>query len=165
MKQIDNQYRRELTYQGLDQARKQDWKPDLIVWPETVFCRAQLVAGDGNAEAPPDFPYPSQTFPDWLDKANKQSCDVLTDAAREFGKPMIVGLDRQYFSAQGRETLNSAVLITPDGKWCEPDRLEQSYYDKMHLVPFGEYMPFAKTLPWLQSPSPLGSRLQSGRAA
>ena len=59
----------------------------------------------------------------------------MTETAREFGLPMIVGVDRQHFGAQGRETFNTAVLVTPDGSWCEPGRLEQSYYDKMHLVP------------------------------
>ena len=67
--------------------------------------------------------------------------------AREFGRPMIVGVEREYFGAEGREIFNTAVLVTPDGSWCEPGRREQSYYDKMHLVPFGEYMPFAKICP------------------
>ena len=60
---------------------------------------------------------------------------------------MLVGIGRQYYGARGREIFNSAVLITPDGSWCRPDRLEQSYYDKMHLVPFGEYMPFVTIVP------------------
>ena len=75
---------------------------------------------------------------------------------------MILGLDREHYSAQGRDIYNSAVLVTPDGSWCEPGRLEQSYYDKMHLVLFGEYMPFVKSVPWLQSLSPLGTSASPG---
>ena len=79
----------------------------------------------------------------------------MTATAREFGRPMILGLDREHFGPQGVDVYNSAVLVTPDGRWCEPGRCEQSYYDKMHLVPFGEYMPFVKSMPWLQNLSPL----------
>jgi apolipoprotein N-acyltransferase len=37
------------------------------------------------------------------------------------------------------EAFNSAVLVSPDGDWV-------SRYDKVHLVPFGEYVPFQKLL-------------------
>lgn len=39
---------------------------------------------------------------------------------------------------------NSAVLLTPEGKWS-------TRYDKMHLVPFGEYIPFASYLTFAKS--------------
>lgn len=35
------------------------------------------------------------------------------------------------------EAYNSAVLVSPDGDWV-------GRYDKVHLVPFGEYVPFQK---------------------
>lgn len=38
---------------------------------------------------------------------------------------------------------NSAVLITPDGKWT-------GRYDKVHLVPFGEYIPAQSVLVFLK---------------
>jgi apolipoprotein N-acyltransferase len=146
-------------------------KIDLIVWPETVFyCdipvdgninRWPWLSGESNAKVPDDFPEPQQ-FPAWLDYINRVSLDAMTATAAGFGRPMLVGIDREHYGARGREIYNSAALITPDGKWCEPGSLEQSYYDKMHLVPFGEYMPFAKSLPWLQSLSPLGSSSSPG---
>ncbi len=147
---------------------------DLIVWPETVFyCNVEFrdginrlpwMTGDKDAKVPDDIPDPPspQEFQAWLAKINRDTENAMTATAREFGRPMIAGIDREHFGARGREVFNSAVLITPDGKWCEPGRIEQSYYDKMHLVPFGEYMPFAKSLPWLQSLSPLGSSSSPG---
>ena len=162
-----NQYR-DLTIEGL----KAHPEAQLIVWPETVFfCRVERdgqaeympwIMGDKNAKVPDNFPDPPSEFQDRLSIMQRMTLDAMTATAREFGRPMLVGVDRQFYGAEGVETLNSAVLITPDGKWCEPGRLEQSYYDKMHLVPFGEFMPFAKTFPWLQSLSPLGNGSSPG---
>jgi apolipoprotein N-acyltransferase len=146
---------------------------DLIVWPETVYsCALEFngsteyspwITGNDGAIAPANYPYPPQTFLDSLEKSKKKTCKVMTKTALEFGRPMIVGVEREHYGADGREAFNSAVLITPDGSWCKPGRLEQSYYDKMHLVVFGEYMPLVKSLPWLQSLSPLSSSSSWGQ--
>jgi len=167
----DAQYRK-LTGQALAQALDQFQQIDLIVWPETVFsCAIELggrieylpwMTGDKNARIPDDFYDSPQQFQAWLAYINRETQGVMTKTARGFGLPMIVGIGRLHFGAQSRETFNSAVLITPDGSWCEPGRLEQSYYDKMHLVMFGEYMPFVKSVPWLQSLSPLGTSSSPG---
>jgi apolipoprotein N-acyltransferase len=42
------------------------------------------------------------------------------------------------------DLFNSAVLITPDGRWT-------ARYDKNHLVPFGEYIPFQSLLSFAKS--------------
>jgi len=161
-REITDEHYSKLTEKALDEARDRFPRIDLIVWPETVFCRVPLITGDTDALVPAEYPDPPQTFPKRLDDCKRGSCDEMTKAAREFGLPMIVGVNREHFGALGREVFNSAVLLTPDGSWCNPDRLEQSYYDKMHLVPFGEYMPFVEIMPWLQSLSPLGSSASSG---
>ena len=40
---------------------------------------------------------------------------------------------------QATQVFNSAVLVSPDGDWV-------ARYDKIHLVPFGEYVPFKQWL-------------------
>jgi apolipoprotein N-acyltransferase len=155
----DTQYRK-LTHEALNDPKFRD--VDLILWPETVFCLVNWVLGDADAKVPADFPGQPEEFQARLENAGRETRDVMTAAAREFGLPMLVGVQREHYGVEGRETFNSAALVTPDGQWCDPDRVEQSYYDKMHLVPFGEFMPFAKSLPWLQTISPLGAGTTPG---
>jgi apolipoprotein N-acyltransferase len=54
---------------------------------------------------------------------------------------------------QGR--YNSAVVATADGKLSEP-------YDKMHLMWFGEAVPFEDTIPWLRKAFARGIGLRAG---
>lgn len=70
---------------------------------------------------------------------------------RQFAKDrgwLLVGANAVRISTSGGEPIvtdryNTAFLYEPNGQQ-NPIR-----YDKIHLVPFGEYIPFRETLPWL----------------
>ncbi len=64
--------------------------------------------------------------------------EALSALAREASAPIIVGnigIDRSNANARGYNLFNSASFIAPNGDFA-------GRYDKMHLVPFGEYVPF-----------------------
>jgi apolipoprotein N-acyltransferase len=65
--------------------------------------------------------------------------DAVSDLARETKSWLVTGSLGVRNASQGpaasTEVYNSAALVAPDGSWRER-------YDKVHLVPFGEYVPF-----------------------
>jgi len=66
--------------------------------------------------------------------------DAMATIAHAAQAPIIVGdlgVDPDAQVKRGYDLYNSANLITPDGAFV-------GRYDKMHLVPFGEYVPFKK---------------------
>jgi apolipoprotein N-acyltransferase len=63
---------------------------------------------------------------------------AVSALARSAHAPVIVGnigIDRTNANERGYNLFNSASFIAPDGTFA-------GRYDKMHLVPFGEYVPF-----------------------
>ena len=66
--------------------------------------------------------------------------EAMRTLARQMGAPVIVGnigIGQAHDRAKlrGVDTYNSASFIRPDGSFA-------GRYDKMHLVPFGEYVPY-----------------------
>ncbi|MEG9438707.1 apolipoprotein N-acyltransferase [Edaphobacter sp. HDX4] len=63
---------------------------------------------------------------------------AMSSLARQAHAPVIVGniaIDRTISNARGYFLFNSASFVSPQGEFV-------GRYDKMHLVPFGEYVPF-----------------------
>lgn len=89
-------------------------KVDLIVWPESP---APFYSND------PLFRHAVSEM------AGQTGIWVVTGA---------IGIDSAMHSrGQGARVFNSAALINPKGDWT-------ARYDKVHLVPFGEYLPFPR---------------------
>ena len=87
--------------------------------------------------------WPESALPDLANHLRGYLGEVL-GAAQQAGSDVVMGVMRAAESADGGETLyfNSLLALGPD---------EPEFYDKRHLVPFGEYFPVPRLVRnWLR---------------
>jgi apolipoprotein N-acyltransferase len=143
-------------YVGLSQdAVKRYPDLDLLVWPETAFPEI-LVTYTPDAPVPDEFGEDPAEFHERLARAAANTHRWLAALARELNVPMILGIPTHHFGPGGMQRFNSAAFVAPDGRVL-------GRYDKTHLVLFGEYVPFADWLPWIQPLTPLPVSLNEGQ--
>lgn len=81
--------------------------------------------------------WPETALPDFV-RASRSSYMLVQRMAGQ-GVPLLVGSMDVTFSDSGRTYYNSSILFDTNG-------VEIAKYDKQHLVPFGEYVPFPKLM-------------------
>jgi apolipoprotein N-acyltransferase len=124
-----------LSMQAVDSADR----PDLVVWPETTFPFDWMEIADGATLGPAMSEW-AATRIDFQERARRVAAAIRTN--------VLLGLNSQVYGTDGRvRRYNSAVMIPPNGG-------PVVRYDKMHLVPFGEFLPFKDSLPFMKMLSP-----------
>ncbi|MEO1109192.1 MAG: apolipoprotein N-acyltransferase [Pseudomonadota bacterium] len=105
----------------------QKWDPDYA----SLFFARQI---EFTAAAPrPDLiVWPETAVPAWLSRAGPW-LETIASAAQ--GTPVVFGIQR----ADGLKIFNSLIFLDETGA-------QRGLYDKHHLAPFGEYVPFGDLL-------------------
>ena len=87
--------------------------------------------------------WPETSVPGYLglDEAVTQPMMALADAIKV---PLLVGAPMGRLAGAAWQMTNSAILIDAEGVFNQR-------YDKLHMVPFGEFIPFESVAPWLRS--------------
>ncbi len=130
-----------LSFKRLEQLTQSaaESKPGLIVWPESAVAGNLL--------------------------SNQGMVATLEDLTRAIGVPIIVGAaEAQKFSTGERRVtirsrlFNAAYLLQPDAPLSQP-------YRKRVLLPFGEYLPYEKIIPWPEWLAPRVAEMTAGENA
>ncbi len=133
-------------------------KPDLVIWPETVYGDFLYDFGD-DLTPPREWNEPAESFPERIRGFKRSSLRGLTRFGEQAGTSLLLGLETVYVDGGRMRFFNSAAFVRHD---ANGSATYVGRYDKRHLVLFGEYIPFVEYLPWLQDFSPLSTSTTPG---
>ncbi|UCF93324.1 MAG: apolipoprotein N-acyltransferase [Desulfobacterales bacterium] len=121
---------------NIDQAVK--WDPAFQVATVNTYNRLSLVA---QGHTPALVVWPESATPFYL-LYEPLPTEMVMRQIRTVGADFLIGSPSFARRSDGVDYYNSAYLIGADGKVINK-------YDKAHLVPYGEYTPFKKWLPFI----------------
>ncbi len=116
------------------------WAPEFRM---LILEKYEVLTKLAAMEEPALIIWPETSFPGIivLDEINQ---DILyqkvVSLAKDIKTPILIGSQRN--DVLRDESFNSAILVSQDGNI-------KTYYDKLHLVPFGEYVPLGRFFPFI----------------
>ena len=100
---------------------------------DMILSRYEGLTRKAALEKPDLVIWPEASVPGFVEDEEELSSRVVR-LAKDINTPLLVGSPRYEKSAEGASYYNSAFLFLKDGS-------VGGRYDKVHLVPFGEYVP------------------------
>ncbi len=117
-------------------AQHKKWDP---YYKDYILNRYETLTKEAAGDKSDLIIWPETAVPGFWDEEDINFW--VKNIAKEAGIPLFLGV-ATYKSSQKKDYyFNSAVLISPDGNI-------KGKYDKLHLVPLGEYVPFEKQFPF-----------------
>ncbi len=127
-----------LVQPNIDQSKK--WAPGYQL--TTIKILEHLTKKGVEGQDTDLIVWPETATPFFFQEKGKLS-NRVRNLSKELETPILFGSPAYEYTPHGRIYLNRAYLLGPD-----PNVVQ--WYDKMHLVPFGEYVPMKKVLFFLE---------------
>lgn len=117
-------------------AQDDKWDPAFV---DETMARYRQLTLEAARERPALIAWPETATPFFFQEAGPRRDEVIA-LARDTGIPLVFGSPAfRQLPAGGLQQLNRVYLVDGTGR-------EHGVYDKMQLVPFGEYVPFSGVL-------------------
>jgi apolipoprotein N-acyltransferase len=120
-----------LLQENLPVAESEAWPRDQLQSTLREFSSLSLHPTPAPSQHPDLIIWPESPAPFWTN--DPISRDAVSNLARQTQAWMVVG---SIGVESPQRAFNSAALVSATGEW-------DGRYDKIHLVPFGEYVPFS----------------------
>ncbi len=111
------------------------------VFQEEIWHRYETLTGQAAQSRPDLIVWPETAVPGYLE--DPEIFERLQKLAQATDTPLLVGAPVTETVSGTERMFNSACLLNPQGNLVER-------YDKVHLVPFGEYLPLEFFFGWLR---------------
>ncbi|MFH0925270.1 MAG: apolipoprotein N-acyltransferase [bacterium] len=120
----------------------QSLKWDSVFKSETVGIYEDLTK-KSLQDDPEIIVWPETAVPFFFQEGGEYK-DRIINLIKEANRPILFGTPRYDLNGKDYLPYNSALFLSPQGELINK-------YDKIHLVPFGEYIPFSNILTFLDS--------------
>jgi apolipoprotein N-acyltransferase len=149
--------------QAIAAVRRSNRPIDAVVWPESMFSGgAAWMFADDDVVVPAEAMMSAEEFAtgirdqrDYIEQRSGTIGRMMIDGAKQTSPPVMIAGCGVIRYGETPAAYSGVLHVDPNGKVA-------SWYGKMHLVMFGEYIPLLPWIPGAQSLIPPGMGLAVG---